>query len=493
VGRWLITIAWLASAGTAAGQEAAPTSVEGGTDAAKAIVNGTAEAPPAPPPPADAELRAEIKALRDSAEGLKATLDAVSAELGAEREQRAEEVISIQENLEKAHAAARAGLHFSGYLQADWNALNQASQDDINGGNGALLNDQRFLVRRARLKASIDREYAGGVLELDGNTVSGTTARLIGAEASVKLPGEQPDLPLAMLTVGLFKIPFGFEVQESDRDRLFMERSTAERALFPGEFDLGARLAGGWRFVRYQIAVQNGEPLGERTWPGRDPNAAKDVSGRLGVDTPITDGVRIAAGVSGLSGQGFHAGTPATKTTIQWNDRNQNGILDSGEIVTTPGVAALPSRNFSRFGYGADLRLGITIPGVGITTVYGEVYLAQNLDRGVVPADPYGPLSRNMREMGGYAAITQEILGRGALGVRFDYYNPDLDSIDTARVLVPTSFAYRTIAAVAAVTFWSTRFSVEYDANRNNLGRDVSGNPTNLASNTLIVRGQVVF
>src|SRR5262249_10884002 len=163
------------------------------------------------------------------------------------------------------------------------------SQDELNQSNGALLNDQRFLIRRARLRGAIDREYVAGVLEFDGNTVNGAMARIIDAEASLKLPGETPDLPLAMLTIGLFKIPFGSEFLQRAPARRFMERSTAERGLFPGEFDLGARLMGGWRFVRYAIAVQNGEPLGEKAWPGRDPNAAKDVTGRLGVDTPVTD------------------------------------------------------------------------------------------------------------------------------------------------------------------------------------------------------------
>ena len=75
--------------------------------------------------------------------------------------------------------------------------------------------------------------------------------------------------------MGLFKIPFGFEVMERDRDRIFTERSTFIRALFPGEYDLGARLAGGWRFVRYALAVQNGEPIGENTFPVRDPTRPK--------------------------------------------------------------------------------------------------------------------------------------------------------------------------------------------------------------------------
>ena len=48
-----------------------------------------------------------------------------------------------------------------------------------------------------------------------------------------------------MATLGLMRIPFGFEVQELDYVRPFLERATVLRALFPGEFDLGARLRGG--------------------------------------------------------------------------------------------------------------------------------------------------------------------------------------------------------------------------------------------------------
>ncbi len=421
-------------------------------------------------------------------------LEAATAELGAEREQRADEIISVQEKLEKIHAGILSSLRFTGYLQADWGILNQASHDDLNPSNGNLLNEQRFLIRRSRLRASLDREYAEGILELDGNTVNGTTARLIDAEASIKVPSAEPNgPPLVMLTVGLFKIPFGFEVLQSDRDRLFMERSTAERGLFPGEFDLGIRLSGGWRFLRYALAVQNGEPLGEKTWPGRDPNAAKDVSGRLGIETPITDAVWIAVGFSGLSGKGFHAGTPATKTTVQWNDRNQNGVVDPGEITALPGMAPQPSSNFTRFGYGADLRLGIITPSLGLTTLYGELFLAQDLDRGILPADPFGPLSRDLREIGGYVAFTQSLGPHFGAGIRYDFYNPDRDSSDPARLLVPSSFSYQTIAGVVTANVGNVRLSVEYDRNRNHLGRDLAGNPTNQKSDTVFLRGQAGF
>jgi hypothetical protein len=47
------------------------------------------------------------------------------------------------------------------------------------------------------------------------------------------------------------------------------------RALFPGEYDVGARLAGRWGFVGYALAVQNGEPAGEKPYALRDPDQGR--------------------------------------------------------------------------------------------------------------------------------------------------------------------------------------------------------------------------
>jgi hypothetical protein len=110
-----------------------------------------------------------------------------------------------------------------------------------------------------------------------------------------------------------------------------------------------------------------------------------------------------------------------------------------------------------------------------------------------VVADPYGPLSRDLREAGAYAAVTQELGPYFAAGVRYDFYNPDRDSADPARALVPSSFAFNTLSVVAASFVGPARFSVEYDRNRNHQGRDAVGNPTNLKSDTVVVRGQVTF
>jgi hypothetical protein len=468
---------------------AAPSAVEGPMPPAPA-------APPPPPGPTPAE-----EALKAEQAELKTQLETLDAILGAEREQRAEEVVGLRDKLEKAEHAlkkpavtsGKSGVGLTGFLQADWTLWRQSAEDQLNPSTGAPLNEERFNIRRARLRATIDRTYTSGALELDGNTTNGSTARLVGAEASVKLPGaEGAPVPLAMASLGLFKIPFGFELLQSDRERLFLERSTAERALFPGEYDVGARLQGGWLFLRYAIAVQNGNPLGDKTFPGRDPNAAKDVSGRLGVETAVIDQVTVSAGVSGLKGKGFHPGLAATKTTIQWVDRNENGQLDAGEIAQTTGSAAAPSLNFDRFALGFDLKLAVALPNLGTATLYGELYQAKNLDRALLPADPIA-LGRDYRELGAYVAATLDVDELGSFGVRYDVYDPDRDSTDPAMPRVLSNTSYGSLAVVAAVGTPAARLVLEFDHNTNHNGRDPEGRPALLKDDSLIARGQVSF
>jgi hypothetical protein len=389
---------------------------------------------------------------------------------------------------------ARLGLSLTGFVQADWVVHSQASQDQLSP-SGAPLNQTEIFIRRARLRAALERWWVAGLVEFDGNTANGTQARLIGAEASLKYPGERGVPPLLMATIGLFKIPFGFEVGQSDRERLFLERSTAEHGLFPGEYDAGIRLQGAWRFTRYVFAVMDGEPIGEKTgYALRDPNAAKDFVGRVGIDTPIAPMVWVAGGFSGLSGTGFHPGTAATKATLQFTDRDGNGVLSGPtEIQVIQGASATPSQNFSRFGYGADLRLGVNEPSLGATVLWTEIYWAKNLDRGVLPADPV-TFARDYREFGLYVGLTQELGPRWQVGIRYDFYNPDADSVNTvAGATKPTALAYQALEFAAALRASSGRLIAEYDVNRNHNGRDMLGMPVNLPSNAFIIRGEVSF
>ena len=60
------------------------------------------------------------------------------------------------------------------------------------------------------------------------------------------------------LTMGQFKVPFGYEVLQSSADREMPERARVIRALFPGERDRGARLTARWEWFRFMGALVNG-------------------------------------------------------------------------------------------------------------------------------------------------------------------------------------------------------------------------------------------
>jgi hypothetical protein len=389
--------------------------------------------------------------------------------------------------------ASAAGVSLTGYLQSDL-VFRQSSESQLNPTSGVPLNEDRFLIRRARLMLDMDRRYGEGGLELDANTVNGPVMRLLGARASIKLPGrESGDAPLLMASIGSFRAPFGLEVLQSDVDRPFMERSTASRAFFPTEFDLGARLQGAWRFVRYAVAVMNGEPMGERSFPALDPNHQKDVLGRVGVNTGPSPTVSVAGGLSGLYGTGFSSGQLASKGAIGWVDNNGNGVLDASEVRGTAGTSASPSRNFERFALGADVHVAAALVPGWTTTIDAEFSWAKNLDRGIQPANPF-VLSQDAREIGYYAALTQA-LGRHVLvGVRYDFYNPDRDRyVLTAGDKVPSNLDYSTWAFMAALVAPWGRLMVQYDLNRNHLGLSNGGTPGNLADNAFTLRGEVRF
>jgi hypothetical protein len=382
-------------------------------------------------------------------------------------------------------------LAVGGFLQADAVVMDQSAQDQLSPASGDPLNTERFLIRRAHVYVEAHRLALSAAIEMDANTVNGMAVGLARAELALGRTRPGWDAEVAL---GLLRIPFGLEVQEWDPDRFFLERSNVSRALFPGTFDLGGRAKGSWRFLRAQFAVMNGHPLGDASFPARDPIAAKDFVGRLGIDTTVAGKVHVSAGFSSLKGTGFHPGTPATKNVLVWNDQNEDGIVELPEIQVIPGRAATPSQNFSRFAVGADSRINAAIPRLGRLMFFGEVVWAANLDRGLVPADPVAS-GRDLREFGWVVGAAQEFTSHTAFGVRYDFYNPDLDGFrETPIALAPKDMSFRTWTFTLSWGGMSRdRLLLEYQHNHNALAITADGSPTTLAADTLTLRGQMVF
>lgn len=389
---------------------------------------------------------------------------------------------------------AQVDVRLHGHLEADAVAWAQSSEDQLAPATGEPLNEERVLIRRARVGIDVRKGALLGSLEIDGNTVQGPSMGLVKAEMSLLLARQPPAREdLVMASLGLLRIPFGSELQERERDRLFFERSNVSRALFPGAMDLAVRLQARWRALVLQFAVMNGEPLGEGRFAGRDPTAAKDLVGRLGIARRL-GAARIDGGISVLEGRGLHPGTPATKDVLVWRDQNEDGIVQTSEIQIIPGSPASPSSTFHRFALGGDLRVRADLPKLGVATASAEVVWAGNLDRGLRPADPVSS-GRDVRELGFVLGLTQELGAHVLLGVRYDWYSADLDAAQALPVrVIPVSAEYSTLALLLGWR-WSDvdRVGLELDLNRNVNGRSDSGLPANLPSDTLTLRAQLGF
>jgi hypothetical protein len=386
----------------------------------------------------------------------------------------------------------------SGYSQIDY-LRREISLDELSDGTGEPLNEDRFAVRRARLRLDRDWRHVG-VTAITELFVDGSTARPVGFDIHAQPFGARDGAPPPLqFRVGLFPVPFGFEsYQQTNPDRFFGERTLFAYGLVPGRFDLGAAVSGHAWGVDWIVAVQNGEPLESGAFAHADPNAAKDVASRVRVTGHLFGGVRGAAAVSLLYGRGFSPGTSPTKDTFEWRDLNEDGRVLPSELIPIPGSSGRPSQNFDRRGLGADAQLWTHVPRLGELMVYGELATAVNLDRGVAPADPV-LLGRDQRGFGFYVAAVQQLTSHATVGVRFEQYEPNADALelfDGLTVVTRRRFRTLTTGVSGNLRLSATaraRLLVEYEYQRNSLGRDNQGRPAQLDNDTLRLRAEVAF
>lgn len=383
-------------------------------------------------------------------------------------------------------------VELTGYIQADSVAWSEDSFDELEPTTGQPLNDERFLIRRGRLRADARRDGMSASLELDGNTVDGANARVISAAVGYVYPAR--GTPIIGVTAGLFKTPFGAEVPASERDKAFLEPPAFARALIPGNYDAGVMAYGHYGVARWAVAMVNGAPVGDLQWRGRDPVSSFELVGRIGAVIEGPRKFRVEVGVSGLAGSGLHPGEPPTKEGLQWVDDNNDGIVNPNtELRAIPGSPGTPSETFDRQAIGGDLQLHWCFCVIGNGTAFAEVALATNLDRGILYADPVAA-SRDLRHLGFAVGFVQNITPHALVGARYDRYNADRDRNERIGIpVVGVDQVFSTLAIMAAARWNEARFVVEYDHEKNPFGRDDAGMPTTRDADRLTFRAQVGF
>lgn len=450
--------------------------------------------PPPSPPPATSAPEAAAPATAASSKNGEASVASLAgvpkatAPVGATTQPRS--LVAEGSNYVRP---IRRGLTWWGFVQAQYQQ-NQLSEDQLAPG-GAPLNQDQFALRRARLRIDHGWEYAAATLETDATTLNRLTVGLRRAEASLlyrlRRDGVADDgvTPLFVLTAGVTDLPFGAELGESQRDRVFMERSVGSLALFPSEADVGVKLWGAYRFLNYAVAFVNGQPIQDGAFP-RDPLATKDIVGHVGAHAQWLPNLGVDGGLSFYHGKGFSPGRDATKDTVTWVDENNDGFAQSHEFHGVTGSAAVPSQTFDRWALGLDVGASLTTK-LGVSRLNAEAVVASNLDRGLLISDPI--LSgASARQTVLSLSLVQQVTDFGLLGFRAAYYDPNSDLLEQrAGVFHLKNESFWVLSPTIGVTLSQARLVAQYDFVRDHLGRDERGVPTDAANNQLTLRLQV--
>ncbi|CAM4160286.1 Phosphate-selective porin O and P [Pedobacter westerhofensis] len=254
-------------------------------------------------------------------------------------------------------------IKITGYLQTQFQQAQSSGISSFSGGDFAENSDNRFIIRRGRLKIDRVDKYSSIVFQIDA-TQNGINLM----DAFIQL--QQPDHNELRLTAGLFNRPFGYSIVYSSGYRDFPERARVFQTIMPRERDIGAMLSyQPLKFLTADLAVVNGSGL-----YARDYDSKKDIIGSLTFkfDSLANRKLQLGFGASFYKGsvrndtESFYTsdGSGFIKNTsplnaganlkrnyfggniqIQYNSRHWGATTLKAEFVsgTQPGVAASPS------------------------------------------------------------------------------------------------------------------------------------------------------
>ncbi len=307
-------------------------------------------------------------------------------------------------------------LKVTGYIQAQWQNADTAGVSSFAGGNFPKYSDNRFAVRRGRVKFTYDNELSTFVLQLDA------TEKGLGLKDAY-VAVREPWAEFVTLTAGVFDRPFGYEISYSSSARETPERSRMFQTLFPGERDLGAKITlqpkKGTRFdwIKLDAGLFAGNGINSEF------DTRKDFIGRLGMSkSNKAETFKYGLGVSYYNG-GVFQGTKYIYSPGTMTDGSTLGFLVDSTADNKFGFAR---REYT----GADLQLSL-FSKIGMSSIRAEYITGKqpgakssntSIASGTAPDyDTY------LREFsGGYVYFIQNIgQSRHQFVAKYDWFDPN--------------------------------------------------------------------
>jgi len=366
-------------------------------------------------------------------------------------------------------------LKFSGYIQAQWQKADTIGSPSVAGGDFKGT-DNRFQVRRARLKAAYSGTNSNIAMQLD-----------LKDDGSVKVKEAygiytEPLLNAFSLTGGIFNRPIGFEVEYSSSTLESPERARVLQTLFPDECDLGAKLTiqapktSSWNFLKLDVGLFNGNAITSET------DKFKDLIAHLSFKKVLMDeNLQISGGISYYLG-GF-ASPPGT--LMKWNSADSTFKADAGYKK---------GDRIDRKYFGIDAQISLN-SALGLTSLRAEYLWGQQPGTFKSTVSPKGAITdtkdyiikdtlgnavtytatvkpdiylRNFN--GGYVMLVHRLMQtKHEIVAKYDWYDPNTDAsgdelVSKNKNVGPSDLKFTTIGL--GYNYYATpnvRLSVYYD------------------------------
>jgi len=387
-------------------------------------------------------------------------------------------------------------IKFSGYIQPQLQFSDSCGIATYAGGNFNANTDKRFMMRRARIKATYEQGLSQYVFQIDA-TEKGFSIKDLYAKFT------EPWTKSASLTIGCMNRPFGYEIGYSSSQRESPERGRMSQIIFPGERDLGAMITfqlpktSKFNFIKAEAGVYNGTGSG-----AVDFDYWKDVIARVRIDK-ATKSEKISYGI-GFSY--YNGGYRQGKKNVFSIANDSVGTI--GYILNndTTNYGKITKREY----FGGDIQLNIDLP-IGLTSLRGEYIQGNQPGTSSSTASPTSqPISDNYRRKfnGAYFYFIQNIIdSRFQLIAKYDWYDPntEVDGDNIGKSVVSTGgstfsktgkqdIKYSTLGlGIAFRVDANVKITAYYDMVKNETSKNLSGFSQDIKDNVYTIRVQYKF
>lgn len=318
-----------------------------------------------------------------------------------------------------------SNFYISGYIQPQFQLAESKGINSYSGGNFDSLSDNRFSVRRGRIRMDYMRTnekkmpQVHFVLQYDiterGAFVRDFWGRLFDTKYN-----------LFSFTAGLFARPFGYEVNLGSADRESPERGRMSQSLMKVERDLGAMVSFDPRdkssklyFLKIDVGVFNGNGISSvgNGIPVTEYDSQKDIIGRIGMKhRKLLKNLTASGGISGLYG-----GISGKSNYYYQMDKDANGNnyfrIDSSTTNVRP-------KQYMGFDFQLKYahKWGNTEFRVEYWTGQQTGLASSNETPNIIPITPM--YTRNFD--GAFIYFLQNIINKKhQIGIKYDWYDPN--------------------------------------------------------------------